>query len=76
MRIERIRELLCAVPFRPMRVFLSSGSNYLVPHPDFVYFGRDHVVITVPPSAAGARGLAVTCALLHVTHVEVEDEKA
>ena len=71
MRIDRVREFLQAVPFRPFRLFLSNGSSYHVPHPDFVYFGRDLITITKVRRRDLLPRLVATCKPLHVTHVEI-----
>ena len=44
MNLERIRERLRA-GFRPFAIKVSDGSQYEVPHPEFVAVGRGVVVV-------------------------------
>jgi hypothetical protein len=76
MRPEKIREFLHAAPFLPFRVFLSNGSSYHVPHPDFAAVIGSHVIITQAISPDGLPRRIATCEPLHVTHIEVDDEAA
>lgn len=73
MRIERLREFARAAPFEPFRIFLSNGSNWLAPHPDFVFFSKDVLIVTGVPHRRGGTPRTVTCEPLHVTHVEIAE---
>jgi hypothetical protein len=47
MRSEEIRGHLKRMPFRPIRVFVSDGSAYDIPHPDFMIVSRTEVVVAL-----------------------------
>ena len=47
MRAEEIRGHLKELPFRPIRLFVSDGSTYDIPHPDFMIVSRAEVVVAI-----------------------------
>ncbi len=63
----------CARPFQPFRISLSDGQQYDVRHPDIAIVSRSTVLLGIP----GPRGpdgpveRVVTCALVHITRMEV-----
>ena len=70
MRPDRIRELLRATPFQPIRVFLSDGSSYDVRHPELALVTRRHVLIALPLENDRLPERYVTCDPLHITRIE------
>ena len=44
MEPESVAEWVHAVPFKPFRIFLSSGRRYDVAHPDFIDVGVDSAI--------------------------------
>jgi hypothetical protein len=74
MRAMKIREYLRSVPFRPFRVFLSDGSSYEVPHPEFAWITTNHFFIATGVDAEGLPTREVTCDMLHVTRIEREPD--
>ncbi len=75
MRPDDVLHMLRARPFQPFRVSLSDGQQYEVRHPDTAIVSRSTVLIGIP----GPRGpegpveRVVTCALIHITRMEVVD---
>ena len=70
MRAEVFKELLIRHPFRPFRIFTSSGKTYDITHPDIVIVLRSRVVIGVGESADGIPDHLDHCALLHIERLE------
>ena len=75
MRPDDVLHMLRARPFQPFRVSLSDGQQYEVRHPETAIVSRSTVLIGIP----GPRGpdgpveRVVTCALIHITRMEVVD---
>ncbi len=75
MRPDDVLHLLRARPFQPFRISLSDGKQYEVRHPEIAIVSRSTVLVGIP----GSRGLdepveqVVTCALIHITRMEVLD---
>ena len=73
MRPDDVLQLLRAKPFQPFRISLSDGQQYEVRHPEIAIVSRSTVLVGVP----GPRGpdgpveRIVTCALVHITRMEV-----
>jgi hypothetical protein len=73
MRPDDVLQLLRAKPFQPFRISLSDGRQYDVRHPEIAIVSRSTVLLGIP----GPRGpdgpveRVVTCALLHITRLEV-----
>ena len=73
MRPDDALQLLRARPFQPFRISLSDGQQYDVRHPDIAIVSRSTVLLGIP----GPRGSdgpverVVTCALVHITRMEV-----
>lgn len=72
MRVEDIRQLTRAVPFRPFRVFLSIGEQYDIYHPDMILATLAAVHISAP--APGVRpeigGSVRIVSLVHIVKIE------
>ena len=75
MRPDDVLHLLRAKPFQPFRISLSDGKQYEMRHPEMASVSRSTVLIGIP----GPRGPdgpvehVVTCALMHITRMEVVD---
>ena len=73
MRPDDALQLLRARPFQPFRISLSDGQQYDVRHPDIAIVSRSTGLLGIP----GPRGSdgpverVVTCALVHITRMEV-----
>ncbi len=73
MRPDDVLQLLRARPFQPFRISLSDGQQYEVRHPEIAIVSRSTVLVGIP----GPRGpdgpveRVVTCALLHITRMEL-----
>jgi hypothetical protein len=61
--------MLHSQPFKRLRVFVSSGAIYEVPHPDFADTRTEGLVITASNSK-GATFHEVVCSWLHISNVE------
>jgi hypothetical protein len=48
MRLEDLLFWVKAVPFRPFRIVLNSGTSYDIRHPEMVKVGRTTVIIFEP----------------------------
>ena len=70
MRPERIREALRAVPFRRLRVVLSDGRSYEIPHPEFALLWLHEFIIVTDVDPEGVPRRKVTIDPMHVTHIE------
>jgi len=75
MRPDDVLCLLRARPFQPFRISLSDGKEYEIRHPEIAIVSRSMVLVGIP----GPRGpggpveKVVTCALLHITRMELLD---
>jgi len=75
MRPDDVLQLLRARPFQPFRISLSDGKQYEVRHPEIAIVSRSTVLIGIPGSRGpdGPVEQVVTCALLHITRMELVD---
>ncbi len=65
------KELLNRKPFRPFRLFLSDGSGYEVPHPEFAWIFGGRVFVGIPARGGDEGGGRVKeLCVLHLTRVE------
>jgi hypothetical protein len=71
MRVQTLRGLLRASPFRPFTIHLSDGSRLPVPHPEFASASHGQVVVAQAVGWGGRRQRTTTCDALHVTRIEV-----
>ncbi len=72
MRLEDIRQLTRAVPFRPFRIFLTIGEQYDIYHPDMILptLGAVHIsapATGVPPELGGNARIV---SLVHIAKIE------
>ncbi len=71
MRAEELTELLRRRPFVPLRIHLTGGQTYDIPHPDLVLVLRQRVDIgLLPDPATGVLERVEHCSLLHIVRVE------
>jgi hypothetical protein len=58
-------------PFRPLRIVMSSGHSFDIPHPELVLIGRRSLTVGVP-SSANPRHYEQTSriAIAHITALE------
>ncbi|MGA2035914.1 MAG: hypothetical protein ABSG68_27005 [Thermoguttaceae bacterium] len=73
MRPDDVLQMLRARPFQPFRISLSDGQQYEVRHPDNAIVFRSTVLVAVPGPRGpdGPAERSVTCALVHITRMEV-----
>jgi hypothetical protein len=70
MRPRELIDLQREQPFTGLRVQLSDGSSYDVPHPERMVVTHRRVYIALSPIRDGAPARGVSCDPLHITHVE------
>lgn len=72
MRLEDIRRLTRAVPFRPFRVFLSIGEQYDIRHPDMIMptLGAMHISAPAPGVPVDVGGSIRIVSLDHIAKIE------
>ncbi len=70
MNSEQVRKHLEKSPFQPLRVHLTDGSAYDVPHPAFMLVSRREIVIGVGSTRSGVFSDLVYCDPLHITRIE------
>ena len=70
MRAEEIRQHLRTQPFEPIRIYMSDGSSFDVPHPDFVMLTRTLVTIGLGSTDQEIPERSVFCDPVHITRIE------
>jgi hypothetical protein len=72
MRLEDIRQLTRAQPFRPFRVFLTGGETYDVHHPDMILatLGAAHIAVPSPGGPPDAAERVTIVSPVHIQKVE------
>ena len=72
MRIEDIRTLTRATPFRPFRVYLTNGETYDVHHPDMILatLGEAHIAAPTPGGPLNDGGSVRIVSLVHIVKIE------
>lgn len=72
MRLEDIRALTRATPFRAFRVYLTNGETYDVHHPDMLLatLGAVHIAAPVPGGVPSDGGAVRIVSLVHIVKIE------
>jgi hypothetical protein len=72
MRIEDMRALTRATPFRPFRVFLTNGEAYDIHHPDMLLatLGAAHIAAPGPGDPPDLAGSVRIVSLVHIVKIE------
>ena len=70
MTVQSFRDLLTQRPFRPSRVFTSSGKTYEVRHPEMAWLTRSDLLVGIDQTEDDVPAEFRICSLLHVTAVE------
>ena len=72
MRIEDIRALTRATPFRPFRVYLTIGETYDVHHPDMLLatLGAVHIAAPTQGGQPNDGGSVRIVSLVHIVKIE------
>jgi len=73
MRPTEILTHLRRRPFAPIRIYVSDGSSYDVPHPEMMAVTASIVFIAQPPETNGVPERSVYCDPLHITRIEPLD---
>jgi len=72
MRLDDIRQLTRAQPFKPFRVFLTTGETFDVHHPDMILatLGSVHIATPSPEDPAADMGSVRILSLVHIQKIE------
>jgi len=72
-RPEDVRELLRRQPFQPIRMHMSNGQYYDVPHPELAVVTRGTIVVATPsPGGADAIGEGFhLVSVLQINNIEI-----
>jgi hypothetical protein len=72
MRIEDMRALTRAAPFRPFRVYLTNGETYDIHHPDMLLatLGAVHIAAPTPGGPPNDGGSVRIVSLVHIVKIE------
>ena len=70
MRAKEILELLRQQPFQALRIHISDGASYDVPHPEMMMVTSTLVMIAQPPLKDGVPTRWAHCDPMHVTGIE------
>jgi len=77
MRPTDIRAHVRRQPFRPIRIYLSDGSEYDVRHPEMMLVTRTEVVICLDLGEHDLPENAVYCDPVHITRIQpIDGEEA
>ena len=63
---KQLRERIEQKPFRPLRIRMSNGESYDIPHHDAAWVLRDSVEIGLDPDAEGFVAYTRRCAIASV----------
>jgi hypothetical protein len=71
-RLDDIRQLTRAQPFRPFRVFLTNGETYDIRHPDLILatLGAAHIAAPEPDGPPDQLGSVRIVSLVHILKIE------
>jgi len=75
MRPDEVRAHLKAEPFQPIRVHISDGASYDVPHPEFMIVTRATVAVAVDLADDGLAERLVYIDPIHITRITPIDGK-
>jgi hypothetical protein len=71
MRPEELTALLRKRPFVPLRIHMTDGHAYDIPHPELMMVGRSHALIGLRPDhVTGVVDRTDSFALLHIVGIE------
>ena len=70
MTADTIRSFLHRHPFEPLRVKMSSGESFEVPHPEMALLTRCGLIICLPDENGQPSERIEFCSFLHIASVE------
>ena len=71
MRAEELARLLRRKPFRPFRVYMTTGQSYDIRHPEFMIVERQSAEVGMDPDTkTGVVDRVEYISLLHVVRIE------
>lgn len=72
MRLEDMRQLTRAQPFRPFRVFLTNGEAYDIRHPDLILatLGTAHIAAPSPDATPDDPDSVRIVSFVHIVKIE------
>ncbi len=74
MTVQTFRELLSQCPFKPFRLFMSSGETYEVRHPEMAWLTRTDILVGIDDSEDHVPSEFRICSLRHVATIESLDQ--
>lgn len=70
MTIDNLKTALNRKPFEPIRIILSSGDNYDVPHPELAWLVKGGLYVGLPNGTDDLPEQVVFCSLSHIAAIE------
>ena len=70
MRAEHVKKRWKKQPFEPLRIFMSDGAHYDVPHPDFLMVSSRSVIVGINGNGADMPDDYALCDPVHITRIE------
>jgi len=69
MTLDAIREMLTRRPFEPLRITMSSGQVFDVPHPEMASLARSRMTVTLPDENGEPSDRVEFLSYLHIAHI-------
>ena len=70
MTIDDLKLAVQRKPFEPVRIILSSGDTYDVPHPELAWLVKGGVYVGLPNGTDDLPEQVVYCSLSHIAAIE------
>jgi hypothetical protein len=67
---ETLKNFLLRKPFEPLRVKMSSGESYEIPHPEMAMLTKSGLIVCLPDAHGGPSERIEFCSFLHIASVE------
>ncbi|MGA2441489.1 MAG: hypothetical protein ABSH08_11055 [Tepidisphaeraceae bacterium] len=67
---ETLRNLLQRRPFEPVRIKMSSGESFRIPHPEMAAITRNGLIVVLPDKRGQPSERFEFCSFLHIASVE------
>lgn len=70
MTVQTFREMLARRPFQPVKLTLSGGQTFEIPHPEMAFLTRTSILIGTDLAEDGVPAEFKIVSLLHITSME------
>lgn len=70
MTAETLKNFLHRKPFEPLRIKMSSGESYEIPHPEMALLTKAGLIICLPDQQGDPSEKIEFCSFLHIASVE------